>query len=286
MTSRNALTDLQVRRNEASADRWELAEQHRRRVTELVLNLCELSSPTLCVLGAGNCNDVDLKTLRQKFVGIDLVDIDAAALEQGVERQGCVHDSAIRRVGGCDITGIWPELADCAEKQPANDDQVAELVDRAVDWPGLGERGTYSVVVSLCVLSQLIDGVVRSVGESHPRFFELVAAVRLRHLRLLEELLAASGTGLLITDFVSSDTAPQLPNLTGNELSQTLLKMIEEQNFFSGLNPFRVQAVLAEDDQLRGSISSIRCAEPWLWNFGPRHYGVAAICFRKDGSSS
>jgi len=45
-------------------------------------------------------------------------------------------------------------------------------------------------VASTCVLSQLIEVVIQSVGVAHPRFLELVQAVRIGHLRLLMHLVA------------------------------------------------------------------------------------------------
>ena len=130
-------------------------------------------------------------------------------------------------------------------------------------------------------MSQLVDGVIQALGESHPRCMDVISAIRLRHLRLMMELTTAGGNAILFTDFVSSDTAPQLPTLSGKALSSTLMTMLKQHNFFTGLNPLRIQMLLRDDPAFTGKIDSLHGQTPWLWNFGPRHYAVTAIRFRK-----
>ena len=57
--------------------------------------------------------------------------------------------------------------------------------------------------------------------------------------------------------------------------------MISQQNFFTGLNPFRLQALLSEDPHIATNIHTILCEQPWLWNLGQRHYPMTAIRFQK-----
>ncbi len=68
--------------------------------------------------------------------------------------------------------------------------------------------GPFDVVASTCLLSQLVGNAFHSVGEGHPRFLDLVRAIRLAHLRLMTGLRRAGGTAVLVTDLVSSDTFP------------------------------------------------------------------------------
>ena len=110
---------------------------------------------------------------------------------------------------------------------------------------------------------------------------ESLTAIHQRHLRLSHDLTAEGGSVLLITDFASSDTAPSLPTLTGKNLAFQLQQMISQQNFFTGLNPFRLQALLSEDPHIATNIHTILCEQPWLWNLGQRHYPMTAIRFQK-----
>ena len=279
MSDENPLTQLQKQRNSGNATAWGIAASHRNRVTELILDRRVEAAPTLCVLGAGNCNDLDLQRLTSQFQRIDLVDIDQSALERGIAAQQLTEKDGIDLNGSCDLTGVW---ADLARLRDSRDEQAIDrLIAQSAAWPGLTDLGSFGTVVSTCVLSQLIEGVINTLGESHPRCLEVIEAVRQRHLRLLHELTAPGGNAILFTDFVSSDTAPNLPSLSGEVLSRTLLQMIKQHNFFTGLNPARLQMLLHEGETIAGKIDSIFCETPWLWNFGARHYAVTAISFRK-----
>src|SRR3954471_23074082 len=58
------LLDLHAQNNRATAASWERFASHRSQVTEL---LRAAGGDTLALLGAGNCNDVDLETLGRQF---------------------------------------------------------------------------------------------------------------------------------------------------------------------------------------------------------------------------
>ena len=80
-------------------DLWDAFRPHRARVTAVleeqhrrVFQPDDISPPwapkgVLCLLGAGNANDVDLSRLLRRFDMIELVDIDHAAVERGATRQ-------------------------------------------------------------------------------------------------------------------------------------------------------------------------------------------------------
>jgi hypothetical protein len=77
---------------------------HRKRVTREVLRLAPRQR--ICVLGAGNCNDLDLVALRTTFGELHLVDVDGEALALGLERQGLSKDAGIRAHPGVDVAGL------------------------------------------------------------------------------------------------------------------------------------------------------------------------------------
>src|SRR3954469_2227543 len=62
-------------------------DEHRRRLTALALSAAPVTEGTLCVLGAGNCFDLDLSALVDRYQAVHLVDLDAAALDRTVARQ-------------------------------------------------------------------------------------------------------------------------------------------------------------------------------------------------------
>ena len=279
----NPLTSLQTRRNAEVAKHWTDVESHRNRLTKLLVDhlIDDGKHPrVLCVLGAGNCNDLDLSQLLQHYDRIDLVDLDNAAMQRGVSFQDWLGHDAVQVYGDRDVTGIWARLA-ALQGNAVSDQEVDGLVDDIDRFPGLSLPCNYITVASTCLLSQLIDAVNICIGPRHPRYFEVVAAIRLRHLHLMAGLLTNDGIGLLVTDFVSSATCPELPSVHPSALPGVLASLIETGNFFTGLNPHRLVQILREDPHLSKTIEVSECENPWLWNLGPRHYAVTAIRFRK-----
>ncbi len=84
--NRDALADSQARMNNSTRGQWDFFENHRRNLERLIVP--EARGGMICVLGAGNCNDLDLKWLAGAYRQVHLVDIDAAALRRAVEKQG------------------------------------------------------------------------------------------------------------------------------------------------------------------------------------------------------
>jgi len=255
--SQASLLDGQMRKNAASRGLWREFGEHRRRVTDLLLAAAATTDqPRLVVLGAGNCNDLDLARLRGRFASIQLVDCDAQAVMQGVARQGLAGDSAIRCVAPVDLAAAAPNPRFTS---PAH------------------------VAASVCLLSQILDDVATTAGTDHPRYADTVRDVRRAHLQLLIDLLLPGGTGLFVTDLVSSDSAPQLASATPLTLPRLLQELVASGNFFSGLNPAVVHSLLTTDEVLAARIENVTVSQPWLWNFGQRIYAVYAVQFRRAG---
>lgn len=269
------IAQLQRARNSDSRDAWGSFASHRDRVTELLQRCAKPGASSLCVLGAGNCNDLDLSVLCRLFHDVQLVDIDEAALTSGVERQK-VNVSTVQVAGGVDVTGGAELLSRFTPNIAAAQDEVAECLARAQTVPAITKM-KFDVVLSACLLSQLIDGIVHSVGEAHPQFLDLVVAVRLQHLRLLLDLTLPGGTAILMTDIVSSTTCPELTQTADADLPRVVSAAINARNFFTGVNPVVLRALFAQEPSLAPRVASIELTAPWLWNLGPRMYAVCAI---------
>ena len=273
----------QRRRNQETSGNWELFDSHRQRVTELLVNAgFQAPGPQrrLTVLGAGNSNDLDLARLRAAFASVYLFDWDAAALSEGISRQGLKGDSAVRAVSGVDLTGIAAETREWVPTEPPTDQQVERAILAARSALTV-EPQSCEVAASVGLLSQIIDSVSQSLGPSHPRMLELVQAVRHRHLEILTELLVPGGWGVLVCDFVSSQTAPQIVSAEDFALPALLGELIALGNFFTGLNPAVIHSLLTTRDSLRRRVEQVAVLPPWKWNLGPRWYAVFAIRFRR-----
>src|SRR5262245_33928069 len=88
-----AVVDDQARQNRSTSGQWQLFASHRRNLERLLVPEEPERGARICVLGAGNCNDLDLKWLMQVYTQVHLVDIDPGAVSEGLRRQG-VLDSA------------------------------------------------------------------------------------------------------------------------------------------------------------------------------------------------
>lgn len=275
------LIQEQARRNAEADATWELYAPHRQRVTQLLLDARRSLSDRLCLLGAGNLNDLDLAALSSAFREIVLVDVDEAALRRGLARQGFAEDVRLRVAAPIDVSGVFAELTQIGSDQQAREDTINSCLRTLAQPRRFEEQVCGDVVASVGLLTQLIDGVLRSVGESHPRAWDVVSALRTQHLRLMLDLAAPGGTAALVTEVVSSDSCPALLSVSERDLPNLLRKEIAARNFFTGTNPAALQQLLRTEPGLIGQLASARFTEPWLWSFLTRTYAVYAVTMQK-----
>jgi hypothetical protein len=294
------MSQLQQDRNRETQDAWESFRSHREEVMQL---LCEgypspgatVSSETpekaerICLLGAGNCNDLELPQLLDTFSEVHLVDLDGEALRAGVKRQfdstpAAKNSTRLILHPEFDVTGIaealshWRDESPTAISRPSTSDDVEPLFQaiRSTRWPAEWQA-TFSRAASLCLLSQLFEPFTLALGENHPRWLDLITEVRRQHLRMLIELVRPGGMAVLISDIVSSDTFPPLGQIPSDQLPGVIKDLIQQQNFFTGLNPFVIQSLFQTDHELAAQVSRVRLVKPWLWHLGPRSYAVCAL---------
>lgn len=281
------LCQEQLRRNVEADDAWALYEPHRTRVTQLLLNARTPSATRLCLLGAGNLNDFDLAALMSVFSELVVVDVDADSLQRGLTRQGFAHDARLQVIAPADVTGIFTELSSMMSgqsmqtEQPPSDELIERCLITLQQPPNLGLSAPCGVVASVGLLTQLIDAVVKSVGESHPRFWDVVSAVRLQHLLLMLELTQATGAAVLITEIVSSDSCPTLNTINEAALKSLLTKEIAARNFFTGTNPAALRQLLQTEPRFTSQLAHVEFGSPWRWSFIARIYAVYAVVMRK-----
>ncbi len=273
----------QARRNTEADAAWELYAPHRQRVTQLLVDARTSTGERLCLLGAGNLNDLDLAALSTAFREIVLVDVDAPALQRGLSRQGFSDDARFRVVAPTDVCGVFAEFTEMANGQQVRDDAINHCLRTLTQLPDFGEPVGFDVVASVGLLTQLIEGVVRSVGESHPRFWEIVSAIRTQHLRLMLDLTVPGGAAVLVTEVVSSDSCPALLSVDKSDLLGLLKREIASRNFFTGTNPAALQELLRTEISLAEQLANTQFAEPWLWQFLSRIYAVYGLTMRKRG---
>jgi hypothetical protein len=266
----------QIKFNAESRGQWDAFAGHRRRVSDL-LGAPDGPRGRLCVLGAGNCNDLDLPALLELHRELYLVDLDREALERGVTRQGVAGHSSLHLLGGFDLTGMHGVIEGWSPRAVISDEDIAALGECPARRIASAVPGPFDLVASTCLLRPLIGEAYHAVGQGHPRFSELVRAIRLGHLRLLTRLVAPGGSAILISDIVSSATLPELGSLPDSALPGLLPRLVRERNFFHGVSPTSLASSIQRDPIMRTRVIGQEPIPPWRWRLHSRVYLVWAL---------
>lgn len=258
----------QAELNRSVAGSWEAFAPHRRRVTELIRSIAP-NDGVLCLLGAGNCNDLDLARLLDASGEIHLVDVDTEAMARGVERQGLDGSTALH-LHPHDVTGVMERLAAWSVGAAPTNAEIDECVFELATTPWIGvEPRSVHVAISAGVISQLTGIAVRVLGVDHPRSLEVALAIRDAHLRLVASLARPGGWGLLVTDLASSETVKDLEHAPAEALPGVMDEVVQSGEVHAGTDPLGIEAALREDRRVDTGIQSIVRHPPWLWRLGP-----------------
>jgi hypothetical protein len=261
----------QAASNLSGVDHYETFGGHREHLTALACaGVAEGSDLKLCVLGAGNCNDLDLARLAKHYSAIHLVDIDAKALERAVERQEPATQAHLSRHAPVDLTGFVDRL----ERWKAFQVTPEELIGHAgatADHVATLTSAPFDVVLSACVLTQMQLMVVNVLGDQH-RLFEAVRhTLTLTHLRTLARLLKPGGRALLVTD-VSSERIARLGSPSPTEDLKELLKgLVARGQIFQVADPAQFAFMVRDDPTLMSTVSISQPLEVWRWENGPQN---------------
>lgn len=275
-----AVAAEQFAANRSSRAHAETFASHRERLTTLLLESAA-GGGRLCVLGAGNVNDLDLPRLLQTFTEVHLVDLDKAAIVAARARLPEPHRAHVHLHAPVDLSGLLARLSDWKERKLSPEalmqwprTAVADIVAR------LG--GEFDVVASTCVLTQLQLGVLQALGDHHPWFQLARHTVSVVHLRTLVQLLAPQGRALLATD-VASDADGVLPSAASDDERLAWLAAPEFQaRLFDTVDPRTLAQTFADDPMLARQATLSPPLAAWTWSHGPaRAFLVYAACLRR-----
>lgn len=261
--------DDQSRMNKSTRGQWDWYASHRAAIERLIVP--DSPGGRIGVLGAGNCNDLDLKWLLQAYAEVHLVDIDPAALARAVQRQGVKGASGIRLHAPMDLTGIADRTAQWVGRG-ATDQEVAAAVDvaSAPEEPIAG--GGFDVVVSPCVLSQLLVAVRDRVGKDHAGWPRLKRAITARHLSAIVRATRAGGRGVMVVDMTSTRIVPGLDRAGEGEVADLMRVCVRDRRCFHGLEPAELQGVFRR----HAGVGEFSVSAPWVWHLG---FGKAFLCY-------
>jgi hypothetical protein len=271
--------DFHRRNNRQSATFWEQFADHRARVTRLA---AEAGGGRLAVLGAGNCNDVDLTELAARFREVHLFDIDAEAVQRARARQLPATAESLVLRAPVDLSGAIPLLADL-RASPATAAPIADLAGACARNVVAAIGESFDAVVSACVLSQIMHSVGRVLGVDHADLGRVRSALALAHTRSLAQLVEPGGTGVLVTDVCSSRLEPCLEKRFASGNPQALLGELEREGAtLSGTAPSSHLDALTRAGAHPPLAAAARVVGPWLWRMGPVALLVYANVFPRS----
>lgn len=256
----------QILSNQKSLPHFESFTEHRERTTALLLPAPE--DATLCVLGAGNCFDLDLARLVSAYRKVHLVDIDSAALTAARDRLPEPDRARVELHAPVDISGSGAALERWHAMQ-VTPEELAEVPARISEALCRALPGPFHTVVSACLASQLLLTTRRVLGERHPLFEAACLVQMLGHLRSLVRLTRPGGRAWLVTD-ATSHTIAELPVVAPGTDQRPLLFELERKNrVFNALAPASLAGLVAEDPWLSKQCRPLEPAAAWTWQNGP-----------------
>jgi hypothetical protein len=237
---------------------------HRQNQTEFILSGRESGGGRLCVLGAGNCFDLDLPRVVQTFDEVHLVDIDPGALKTARER---LDDEAAQKItlhapvdvsGANDKLEAWRDMRVTPEALLSFPEAATNALLRKLPAP-------FDCVVSACITSQLLLTYRRVLGERHQLFQAGLITLLVTHLRVLSALTKPGGQALFITDVTTDEIAPLGTLPLGGDASLLLEQLARQNLIFNYLDPALLASLAAEDPILSESVEFRPPEKVWLW---------------------
>jgi hypothetical protein len=256
-----ALVNLHRLTNRTTVGSWERYREHRRRVTDLALSA---GGETLALLGAGNCNDVDLALLTGRYREVHLVDVDREALRGAKARQPDDVASSLVLHAPVDLSGFLDRLP-VFRTRNATALELGGLLEAGCERVLSAVPAKFDTIVSTCLLSQLMHGCYCGLGQGHPQLHLLGSAAAVVHLRSLVQLLSPGGTAILLTDTVSSETYPLDEESTAKDGAVLVEYLDESGKAISGTELSMLRNVVTEDPVVAPLLASSRVIPPWLW---------------------
>lgn len=250
--------------------------EHRKHLTTLTTERSPQGG-TLCVLGAGNCYDLNLEQLLERFEQIHLVDFDKEAVSRARSRLRATLQSRIVVHAPVDLSGANDRLAAWRDMK-ATPEEFMALPKRAATALHGELEGPFDTVLSACLMSQLLLTLRRVLTDRHPLFQAATVTLTLAHLRTLAILCKPSGRALFATDVTSDEIAP-LSKLTRDaDAGQFLEELIDSGKVFNALSHETIKALAEDDPTLQRGFRLSEPLDVWTWRNGPaRTFLVYAV---------
>lgn len=254
--------------NRETAANGALFAEHRARVTALVLEAAEGEASSLALLGAGNCNDVDLAALAARFPEVHLVDLDRESIQRARDRQPAGTRARLTLHAPIDLGGALERL-ESFKRRALGPADLGALPGASTAEALAAVPVRCDVVASTCLLSQIVHTCNRVLGSRHPQLEAVACALVVAHVRTLVQLAKPGGRAVLVTDSATSETYP-LEELWGTRPPRAMLDELEQaDNHLSGTGPAFLRRILRTDPVAAPLVEAPLAVEPWLWRLNP-----------------
>lgn len=258
------LLERERERNASTRGGFDTYAQHRAQQMALLQGL---RGGRIAVLGAGNCNDLDLPSLAEAFEEIHLFDIDAEALERALERQtGRVQRACHLHVH--DLTGVASFLEGWRTNPP--EPLAAQITGWSKLEPLLSEAGQFDTVLSSCLLSQVAINLRDFFGLVPALNNALLAAIT-GHVLLAKSLTKPGGTLLVVSDCITSQF-PIHEEARARGAMDAIFHLAAQGAVFPGTHPALIVDLLKGAD-----FSTPELTRAWIWDLHEQSYLVYAV---------
>ncbi len=274
-------------RPDASGDHYRL---HRETIAGLPGGLPSQPGQPVCVLGSGGCRDLDLPGLAKRFRTVDLLDLDIGLTAQAV---GAL-DETVRsrcRVIEAEVTGAITAFENyrSSPSREGLDKIASKLAQTTGEIFGRWHQnettvsniriapGSYDVVLSTCLLSQLMLYACKSVGHDEAIIATIAPLVRTSHLELLLGLVRTGGNAVLVTDVTSSDALPEIAKSGANPTQLMTEHVVNGNNHFHGMKPQLIADALKTSPTLVRNVAGSQFSRARIWNADNRDYRCSRI---------
>jgi hypothetical protein len=277
----------QLKANRDGLDCRAAMHGHRERLTEVIFERAPPGGTgRLCLLGAGNANDVDLSRLAGAYQEIHLVDIDAEALGRARERLSETERARVFSHAPVELSGMFGDFdawTGAAPRFAANRDELAQAARSAARAVASRLPGMFDTVASCCMLTQIQLSLRNLIGDRDRAFPTLRAAMNAIHVRVLTALIGPRGRALLATDMASSTSWPLDTLPPDADLTKLFEELVAAGNLFFIAHPGLLAAEIRRDPDLDRELTVRFPIGPWLWQNGPiMRYLVYALELAKD----
>jgi hypothetical protein len=266
--------------NRLGADSRRSYTGHRARLTRL---LCAAQrGQGLCVLGAGNCDDLELPVLVRLFGEVHLVDVDDASLRRAVAELPPAPRARVTTHGDVDLSGCLERIDAWGDAFP--DARALAAHQAATVATIIGRVGrTFDVVLSACVLSQLMHPLQSTLALGALDWARLFSATRRLHLETVARLAGPGGTGVIACDVLchaGGEVQALRQRVAPDRFGDALLRAVGRGEIHPEPDPAALVRML-ESAAFSPLVDRVFITEPWHWDLGPTSQVVYAVLLRR-----